>query len=255
MADEVNPASGRLPEGADAVPKSERPENLTRVEPGFADVSSENPFPPPIRPSTSSLIMRGMIVALIALSLFLTWRAYFYTEEGDPVASAMLAFEDQNALVVFASRFEVVAESEYEQTIATVPVRRVRQAMIVPATVEYRLDLSSMDADDFAWDTGAQRLSVTLPQLQISQPNIDEANARLFTEGLLNTGGSQQMLSTTNSRIAAEKARAFAKNEQMLALARDSAKNAVRQNLAVPLQVAGFKEARIEVSFDAGEVR
>ncbi|MEE4201477.1 DUF4230 domain-containing protein [Erythrobacter sp.] len=188
--------------------------------------------------------------ALLIAAIFLGWRAYYYQEEGDPVASAMLAFEKQNALVVFASRFEVVAESEYEQTVGPLVVRRVRQAAIIPASIDYRLDLSAIDEGDMEWDEEAQLLTVTLPQLRTSEPNLQEAAARIFTDGLLNTGSSQQLLSQSNSRIAREKATAFAKNEEVLALAREAARGAVRQNLAVPLQVAGHEQARVEVRFE-----
>lgn len=215
---------------------------------------------PPVRRGGGMLSLRGektlAIIAalLLAATLFLGWRAYFHQEEGDPVASAMLAFEKQNSLVVFASRFEVVAESEYEQTLGPITVRRVRQAAIIPASIDYRLDLSQMDADDFVWDDEAQLLTVTLPQLRTSQPNLDEAEARIFTDGIFNTGGSQQQLSESNSRVAKEKAQAFAKNSEVLGLARNAARDAVRQNLAIPLQVAGYDQARIDVQFaeDAG---
>lgn len=210
---------------------------------------------PPVRKDGGMLSLRGekmlalVAALLLAASLYLGWRAYFYQEEGDPVASAMLAFEKQNSLVVFASRFEVVAESEYEQSVGPITVRRVRQAAIIPASIDYRLDLSGMQPGDFEWDEETQTLSVTLPQLQTSTPNLDEASARIFTEGLFNTGGSQQQLSESNSRIAEEKAQAFAKNEEILGLARSAARDAVRQNLAIPLQVAGYEQARVEVRF------
>ena len=210
---------------------------------------------PPIQHDGGALSYRGervlwlLVAALLAASLWLGWRAFIYQEEGDPVASAMLAFKKQNSLVVFASHFEVVAESEYRQTVGPVTVRTVRQAAIIPASIDYRLDLSDVDASDFVWDEEAQTLSVTLPQLQTSRPNLDEAQARIFTEGLLNTGGSQQLLSEKNSQIAEEKAQAFAKNPEVLALARNAAKDAIRQNLAVPLQVAGHEKARVEVTF------
>lgn len=210
---------------------------------------------PSITRDGGSLSARGerllivAIVLLATLSIWLGWRAFYYQEEGDPVANAMLAFEKQNSLVVFASRFEVVAESEYEQSFAGMQVRRVRQAMIVPASIDYRLDLSGMARDDFVWDEASQTLTVTLPQLQTSRPNIDEAKARLFTEGLFNTGGSQQQLSEKNSQAAEQKAAAFARNPEVLSLARTAAREAVRQNLAVPLQIAGHDAARVEVRF------
>ena len=194
----------------------------------------------------------GLLLLALALAAFLGWRAYIYQEEGDPVASAMLAFEKQNSLVVFSSHFEVVAESEYEQSIGPVTLRKVRQAAIIPADVDYRLDLSGMDAEEFDWNEESQTLKVTLPQLQTSRPNLDESKARLFTEGLLNSGGSQQLLSEQNSDIAERKAQEFAKNPEILNLARTAAKEAVRQNLAIPLQVAGYENAKVEVVF-AGE--
>ena len=52
-----------------------------------------------------------IVIVLLAAVAWLGWRAFFYQEEGDPVGSAMLAFEKQNSLTVFSSRFEVVAES------------------------------------------------------------------------------------------------------------------------------------------------
>lgn len=211
---------------------------------------------PPFRHDGGALSYRGerllwlLAAGLLAASAWLAWRAFYYHEEGDPVASAMLAFEKQNSLVVFASRFEVVAESEYRQTVGPVTVRTVRQAAIIPASIDYRLDLSGLDAKDFAWDEDTQTFNVTVPQLQTSRPNLDEAKARIFTEGLLNSGGSQQLLSETNSQIAEQKAQAFAKNAEVLALARNSARAAIRQNLAVPLQVAGYENARINVRFE-----
>jgi hypothetical protein len=211
---------------------------------------------PDLAPRDGSMLgLRGeralfaVVAALVLLAAFLGWRAYLYQEEGDPVASAMLAFEKQNSLVVFSSHFEVVAESEYEQSLGPVTVRRVRQAAIIPADVDYRLDLSDMKTEAFDWDETAQTLTVTLPQLQTSRPNLDEGKARFFTEGLLNTGGSQQLLSEQNSKIAEEKAQAFAKNPEILSLARTAARDAVRQNLAIPLQVAGFEQARVKVRF------
>jgi hypothetical protein len=249
VADDLKPGEGKLPQGLapeppPPPPPADRLRKRERVGP---------PSPPPAHGIANGRANLGpwvLVAALAALALFLGWRAYVYEEEGDPVASAMLAFERQNALVVFASRFEVVAESEYEQSVGPFTVRRVRQAAIIPASVDYRLDLSAMDADDFRWQDATSTLTVTLPRLQTSRPNLDEAEARIFTEGLLNTAGSQQMLAEKNSQIAEEKALAFAKNAEILALARAAAKAAVQQNLAVPLAVAGFDDARIEVRFE-----
>lgn len=191
-----------------------------------------------------------MVIVLLAATAWLTWRAFFYNPNADPVGSAMLAFQKQNSLTVFSSRFEVVAESTNRQGVLGIPVLKSRQAAIIPALVEYRLDLSSMDRDRFQWNADTQTLAVTLPELRISRPNLDEAQARTFTEGNFVTGGAAQSLAKNNSLQAERKAGTFARNPEVMALARQAAKDAVRQNLAIPLQVAGFADAKVTVAFD-----
>lgn len=191
-----------------------------------------------------------IVIALLALAAWLGWRAFVYQEEGDPVGSAMLAFEKQNSLTVFSSRFEVVAESEDTRGVLGVPVLRSRQAMIIPATVEYRVDLSQVGRERIDWDAEAQQLTVRLPQLQTTRPNLDEAQARVFQDGVFITRDASRDLSQNNSRQAERKASAFAKNPEVLALARTAAREAVRQNLAIPLQIAGHDRATVQVTFD-----
>jgi hypothetical protein len=193
-----------------------------------------------------------IVVVLLAAVGWLAWRAFFYEEEGDIVGSAMLAFEKQNALTVFSSRFEVVAESTSRPSIGPIDIDALesRQAMIVPATVEYRLDLSAMDRGDFAWNAENQTLDVVLPPLRITRPNLDEAGARYFTQGLYVSRDASVSLSRNNSRVAETRAAEFAKNPQILALARNAAKGAIRQNLAIPLQVSGYGDVTVNVRFE-----
>ena len=191
-----------------------------------------------------------IVILLIAASAWLGWRAFFYKEEGDPVGSAMLAFEKQNSLTVFSSRFEVVAESVDKRGVLGVDLLESRQAAVIPATVEYRLDLSNMDRDRFEWNAASETLTVILPALKISRPNLDEAAQTTFTEGTYVSRDASSDLARNNSQQAERKAAAFAKNPQVLAMARSAAKEAVRQNLAIPLQVAGWENIEVVVRFD-----
>ena len=209
---------------------------------------------PEVRREKPLALVQGVpwmiVIGLIALAAWLGWRAFFYQEEGDPVGSAMLAFEKQNSLTVFSSRFEVVAESEDTRGVLGVPVLRSRQAMIIPATVEYRVDLSQVGRDRLDWNSETQRLSVRLPQLRTTRPNLDESRARVFQDGVFITRDASRDLSQNNSEQAERKASEFAKNAEVLALARNAAKDAVRQNLAIPLQIAGYDRATVTVTFD-----
>lgn len=191
-----------------------------------------------------------IVIVLLAATAWLGWRAFFYQEEGDPVGSAMLAFEKQNSLTVFSSRFEVVAESVDNRGVLGIDLLESRQAAIIPAMVEYRLDLSSVDRDRFVWNADAETLDVTLPTLKISKPNLDEAKSKVYTEGTYVTRNASTDLSRNNSVQAERKAAAFAKNPEVLALARAAAKDAIRQNLAIPLSVAGYGDVTVNVRFD-----
>lgn len=193
-----------------------------------------------------------VIIALLAAALaWLAWEKWGPQDRGDIVATSMLAFEKQNSLTVFSSRFDVVAESTSTPSVGPMEIGALesRQAMIVPATVEYRLDLSAMDRDEFAWDEATQTLSVELPTLTVSTPNLNEAQARYFTDGLYVSRDAAVSLSRSNSEIAERRARDFAENPEVMGLARTAARQAVQQNLAIPLQVAGFGDVRVAVRF------
>ena len=213
----------------------------TRVEP---EVRREQPL------ARTQAVPWLIVILLLAATAWLGWRAFFYQEEGDPVGSAMLAFEKQNSLTVFSSRFEVVAESVDRRGVLNLDLLESRQAAIIPATVEYRLDLSTMDRDRFEWDDDSDTLTVVLPTLRISRPNLDEGAQKTFTEGTYVSRDASADLARNNSRQAERKAAEFAKNPEVLALARQAAKDAVRQNLAIPLQVAGYGDVTVNVRFD-----
>ena len=222
------------------------------------DLKSRRDAAPPVERSREPNLTRIqavpwlIVIVLLAAVAWLGWRAFFYQEEGDPVGSAMLAFEKQNSLTVFSSRFEVVAESVNTPSVGPFPVEALesRQAMIVPATVEYRLDLGGMDRGDFTWDAEGETLSVVLPALTVSTPNIDEAEARYFTDGFYVSRDASVSLSRNNSQQAERRARSFAENPEVMDLARVAAKDAIRQNLAIPLQVAGYGNVMVDVRFD-----
>lgn len=201
------------------------------------------------RPANPSL---WIVIALMAAALaWLAWEKWGPQERGDAIAAAMLAFERQNSLTVFSSRFDVVAESISTPSVGPFEVDALqsRQAMIVPATVEYRIDLSGMDRGDFAWDAASERLAVTLPAIIVSTPNLDEAQARYFTDGVWVSRDASESLSRNNSEIATRRAREFAENPEVVTLARTAARDAVQQNLAIPLQVAGYGDVQVDVRF------
>ena len=168
-------------------------------------------------------------------------------DHGDPVAASLLAFEKQDRLTVFSAQLALVSASDDTRAFGML---KSRQVAVIPARVDYTLDLSQMTAARMTWDEARKSLDVALPPLQLSRPNLDEARAQYLREGVWITGAAQAKLTRDNTLVAERQAADQAKNPALLALARSAAKDAIRQNLTIPLQVAGYGAVSVTVHFD-----
>jgi hypothetical protein len=182
-----------------------------------------------------------------ALATWFAWQAYGPENHGDPIAASLTAFEKANRLTVFSAQLAPVVSAEDERAYGLL---KSRQIAVIPARVDYTLDLSKLDAGRFEWDKDAKVLTVALPPLQVSKPNLDEARAQYLREGVWITGPAQAKLTRDNTLLAERQAVEQAANPALMDLARGSAKQAVAQNLAVPLKVAGYGEVKVTVRFE-----
>ena len=188
-----------------------------------------------------------LFIAMLALSAWLAWRAFGPEDNGDPLATSLVAFEKQNRLSVFSAQLSPVVSSEDSRLMGLV---QSRQVAVIPARVDYTLDLSRMDRSRLRWDEATRTLDVQLPPLTVGKPNLDEGRAQYLREGLWISRDAQDNLTRQNTRLAEQQAQAQAANPVLLGLARSAAKDAIRQNLAIPLEVAGFGEVTVNVHFD-----
>lgn len=182
-------------------------------------------------------------LAGLALAAWAWWPA----PRADVLATSLTAFEKQNRLTVFSAQLSPVVASNEE---ALLGLLKSRQVAVIPARVDYVLDLSAMGRDRLAWDAATQKLSVRLPPLQLTPPNLDEGRAQYLREGVWISRSTQDQLTRENTLAAEKQARAQAANPVLVQLARAAAKDAVRQNLAIPLQVAGYDRITVAVRFD-----
>jgi hypothetical protein len=79
---------------------------------------------------------------------------------------------------------------------------------------------------------------------------LDEARAQYLREGVWITRAAQDKLTRDNTRLAEQMATQQASNPVLLGLARGAAKDAVRQNLAIPLRMAGYGDVKVAVTID-----
>jgi len=188
-----------------------------------------------------------IVILLLAALAWLGWRAFAPEDMGDPLATSLVAFEEQNELTVFSAQLSPVVAAEDSRLLGALTSRQVA---VIPARVDYTLDLSGVTASRLRWNEDTQTLDVQLPAIEIGTPNLDEARAQYLREGLWITRDAQDQLTRDNTRLAQQQAVQQAANPVLVNLARQAARTAVRQNLAIPLEVAGFGDVTVNVRFD-----
>ena len=183
----------------------------------------------------------------LALAGWLGWQVYGPEELGDPLATSLVALEKQNRLTVFSAQVSPVVAADDERLLGML---KSRQIAVIPARVDYAVDFSKLGRERLRWDAETQHLTITLPPVQPGRPNLDEARAQYLREGVWITNAAQAQLTRANTQLAEKQAADQARSPVLLGLARDAARNAVQQNLTIPLQAAGYDKVSVTVRFD-----
>jgi hypothetical protein len=188
-----------------------------------------------------------LFIIALALAVWFAWKAFGPEDLGDPLAASLTALEKQNKLTVFSAQLSPVVSSEDSRLFGAI---RSRQVAVIPARVDYTLDLSKMDRSRLAWDQVTRTMAVQLPALTVGRPNLDEGHAQYLREGVWITNSAQDKLTRDNTRLAERIAVQQAANPVLMDLARAAARGAISQNIAIPLQVAGYGDVKVSVRFD-----
>jgi hypothetical protein len=195
------------------------------------------------------LALAAVVVALI-LGLFVggaldIGKRLFGGADPETVASSALqSMRAQNRLVPFVARYVSVVSSRQERLGGLVTSERT---LILPGDVRYELDLAQLGPEDVQWDTNSNTLSVTLPEIEIAGPEVDLAAAREYGEnGVLSAvTNADQALDRNNRARAVADLRKQAGSPLPMRLAREAGRQAVERSFALPLQAAGFDNAKV----------
>lgn len=183
----------------------------------------------------AAALLAVLIVGIYALSRYI---AATTGPSVETLANASLqGLREQNRLSVFAARFVAVVTSTQTRLGLS-----AQKTLILPGTVEYQIDLSKLSARDVTWDKAHETLTVTLPPLSLSAPQIDLTQIREYGDhGLLATFTNAPKVLDAANRAAGQTALVNqAKGPVPMRLARDAARRAVASNFALPLKAAGF---------------
>lgn len=191
------------------------------------------------------LLVGLAIGALVALLVTGRAAAPFAPDPARIADNALISIREQGRLTSFAARYVAVVTSSQSSL-----GLEARKTLILPARVRYAIDLRRLRREHLAWDEATRTLSVQLPPLEISGPEIDMEAAREHSEGgvLMALTGAEAELDEENSRRAGEELMRQARAPQPLAAAREAAMRIVARGFAVPLRAAGVP-ASVSVRF------
>jgi hypothetical protein len=192
----------------------------------------------------------GAVIVALVLGLFVggaldIGKRLFGGPDPETVASSALqSMRAQNRLVPFVARYVSVVSSRQERLGGLVSSERT---LILPGDVRYELDLAKLGPEDVQWDAGSSTLSVTLPEIEIAGPEVDLAAAREYGEnGVLSVvTDTNQALDRNNRARAVTDLRKQAGAAVPMRLAREAGRQAVERSFALPLQAAGFDNAKV----------
>jgi hypothetical protein len=197
------------------------------------------------RPLAIAAVVLALLLGLVVGGALDIGKRLFGGPDPETVASSALqSMRAQNRLVPFVARYVSVVSSRQERLGGLVSSERT---LILPGDVRYELDLAQLGSEDVRWDAGSSTLNVTLPEIEIAGPEVDLAAAREYGEnGVLSVvTDSDQALDRNNRARAVADLRKQAGAAVPMRLAREAGRQAVERSFALPLQAAGFDNAKV----------
>jgi hypothetical protein len=190
-----------------------------------------------------------LLALLIGAGLGLLLRPAATAAPGpDPLAianQALLSLRDEGRVTAFIGRFVAVVSASETRLGLT-----ARKTLILPGSVRYGIDVGRLRRRDLAWDAATRTLTVTLPPLEISGPELDLNHVQEYSEGgiVMALTGAERTLDQANSRSAQDELMRQARERTPTQLARNAAMRVVARSFAMPLRAAGI-DASVSVRF------
>jgi hypothetical protein len=199
------------------------------------------------KPLVIGLVLLALVLGLvIGVSTGIADRIFGGPNPKTIATASLESMRAQNRLIAFVARYVSVTTSETSRFGFS-----ARRTLILPGDVRYELDLSKLQPKDVTWDAGSQTLRVNLPEVEIAGPDVDLAGAQEYGEGgvLSAITNADQGLDQANRAKAVQNLRKQAAAPVPMRLAREAARAAVQRSFAMPLQAAGFKDAKVVARF------
>ena len=171
-------------------------------------------------------------------------------KQPDFMGAMLVSVQRQQKLLVLTARLVVPVTSARETTFGPMTVATTKQTAILPATVNYVVDLAAMQAADLVWDAESEILTVRRPKVVPMAPAIEWQKAQIYQDGGWATAltGVSDTLRRDNQAKAPGLFLKQSKDADLLALADTAADAALETAFRMPLVAAGFQDARVVVT-------
>ncbi|MBX3563999.1 MAG: DUF4230 domain-containing protein [Sphingomonas sp.] len=197
----------------------------------------------------------GLVGTLLALILVIGGGFWFLGDQlkrqfaaPSPVTVAQASLQglrEQNRLSTFAARYVAVVTSTQSRL-----GLEAKKTMIMPGNVRYEVDLSKLQQRNLSWDAANNKLTITLPPIEVVGPEVDINNIREYGAGglLMSLTNAEDALDEANRKAAQVELVRQAREETPMRLARDATRRAVERSFSMPLRAIGVN-ANVEVLF------
>lgn len=171
-------------------------------------------------------------------------------ERTDVIGSMLVSVQRQQKLLVLTARLVQPVTSERETTLGPITVATTRQTAILPATVNYVVELSRLSAADLQWNAETQLLTVKRPAVEALPASIEWGRAQTYQDN-----GWQTVLTDVSANLkrdneakAPGQFAAQARANDLVAMADHAADQALQTMFRLPLVAAGYPDAKVVVT-------
>ena len=171
---------------------------------------------------------------------------FFSTTTTQVLSATVDSLRAENKLLVFSYKGTAKVRAEIDGLFFF----NGEQNLIVPAGVNYYLDLSQLTLADVVFDEKANLVRVKLPQLQIGDIAFQPENAMTENGGLLTFNAKQiEKLNRVNYKAARRAIVKQAQGKVLVSNAKRQAQTNVANYFEIPLRVAGQPDVKVVATF------
>lgn len=191
-----------------------------------------------------------ILIGISLVGLLLVALSWVVTRSVSPspetVASASLkGIREQNRLTAFVANYSAVVTSEQRRFGLS-----ARKTLIMQGLVRYEVDMAKLASNDVRWDADTNTLRVRIPDIEVSEPQIDLKSIQEYDDGGILTAltDAERVLDTANRNKGLAELSRQAEGPIPMRLAREAARRAIVQNFNVPMKAAGM-DVRVEAKY------